>query len=133
MMFTLEAIEWAVEAAVMLVEEKVALCQEEIDRKKWSRREAEEEQEMEENPSDENETADNSLDDFDEYLRECALGMLSPFGKQNDDEIQEELKTIVQAIESKLSEEDKKEIMDSLKNKNLCADIKGLLGIQDEG
>lgn len=149
MMFILDAIQCAAEEAVMFAEEKAALWQEARAIKRMSRREAEEEQKMGENPFEEDETADNSLDDFDEYLRKCALGVLAPFGKPDDgiqeegkgadktsnaltEEMQEELKTIVQSIESKLSERDKKEIIESLKSKNLSMDVNKLFGVHDD-
>ena len=125
MMFILAAIQ-------CVAEEKAALWQEERAIKRMSRGETEEEQKTEENPDGEDETADNSLDDLDEYLRECALGVLAPLGKPDDDGIQEELKTIVQSIKSKLSEEDKKRIIDSLNNKKLSVDVNKLFGVRDK-
>lgn len=148
MMFILDEIQCVVEEALMFVEEKVALWQEERAIKRMIR--SEDEQGADENAVEEDEIEDESLDDFDEYLRECALGVLFPFGMPKDDELQgdgkrhfgtsevlgaetqKELKTIIQSMASKLSEEDKKEIAASLKNKDLGVDVNELLGVHNE-
>lgn len=87
MLFILDAIQCAAEEAAMFVEEKAALWDEERTIKRMRCREAEQEPDGEnpdKNPTEEDETADECLDSFNEYLRECAMGVLSPFGTQKE-------------------------------------------------
>lgn len=126
MLFILDAIECA-------VEEKVAFWKDErlIKRMKF----IEEKEAVEENLDEKNRMADAPSDDFDEYLRECALSVLFPYGTPENlkEETQKELKAIMRSVADKLSEKDRKEIIGRLENENLNADISELLGTHDEG
>lgn len=200
-MFILDEIECFFEEIGLAVEEKISMLQ---DSTSWSRGSSTDEEESESEDMEDQEE-DDSLDDFNEYLRECAMGMLFPFGSQDNGEhpkdeeqsaespekcitenikeelededfneetefskackemihkiwsgkdgdehckdeeqsaespeksltesTKEELKEVIQRVLPKLPEDDKKEILHSLKNKGVSADISELLGISME-
>lgn len=163
MMFILDEIGCFFEEIGLAVEEKICMLQ---DPTSWPRGSSTDEEDEncerdqvepigEEEPESgnmedqKNDEEGCGLDDFNEYLRECARGILFPRGvpesikKQQEGEeesgesaekcltesIEEELKEIMQMVSPKLSEDDKKEISDSLKSKGLSIDISGLPGI----
>lgn len=165
MMFILDGIACFFEEIGLAVEEKICMLRDPTSRSRGSSTGGEEKGECEEdqiviidegeseseNTKEQENEEDDSLDDFDEYLRKCALGVLFPPGTQENGEhpkeeeqsaelpeksltesTKEELKEAVQMVLSKLSEDDKKEILDSFKSKGLGTDVSELFDISME-